>query len=235
MRTGLPPLIPYVEGPTLPARPRSVVGFDGGLYLDRVRAGGEVPGGARQATAGAPVAEPLRLAVEVDVYVVPREECAVPVLHESPDGGVRTIDDPSGAHRGYEDRAPRTIPPASSPSAHALSAPRSPGAITKTQTERWSKSGLVPWRAKRGRNTNLMPGTAHVLTSPALRPLFLYVEGPSLPARLAIPLIVLGISFYLDRVSAGGKAPGGACQPAAGAPVAEPLRLAVEVDVYVVP
>jgi hypothetical protein len=31
---------------------------------------------------------------------------------------------------------------------------------------------------------------------------FLYHEGPSLPARLAVSVIVLGVGLYLDRVSA---------------------------------
>jgi len=40
------------------------------------------------------------------------------------------------------------------------------------------------------------------------RPLSLYLEGPSLPARLAVSVIVLCVGLYLDRVIAGGKAPG---------------------------
>ena len=65
------PLFLYVEGPSLPARPRSVIGLDGGLYLDRVSAGGKAPGGACQTTAGPPIVEPHILPVEVHVYVVP--------------------------------------------------------------------------------------------------------------------------------------------------------------------
>ncbi len=65
------PLFLYVEGPSLPARPRSVIGLDGGLYLDRVSAGGKAPGGACQTTAGPPIIEPHILPVEVHVYVVP--------------------------------------------------------------------------------------------------------------------------------------------------------------------
>src|SRR5215217_8317146 len=64
------PLSPYVEGPSLPARPRAVIGLDGILYLYRVRAGGKAPGGACYPAAGPPIAEPHRLAVEVHVYVL---------------------------------------------------------------------------------------------------------------------------------------------------------------------
>jgi hypothetical protein len=59
-------------------------------------------------------------------------------------------------------------------------------------------------------------------------------ERPSLSGRPR-PVIGLDDGFYLDRVSAGGKAPGGTRQAAARLPIVEPHRLPVEVHVYVVP
>src|SRR5215212_8634315 len=76
--------------------------------------------------------------------------------------------------------------------------------------------------------TRLAPEPAYLTC-----PLFLYVEGPPLPAR-PVSVIVLDVGLYLDRVRAGGKPLGGACYPAAGPPIAEPHRLAVEGHVYVV-
>jgi hypothetical protein len=132
-RTGLTlrPSFLYHEGPSLPARLAvSVIVLGVGLYLDRVSAGGKAPGGARQAAAGPPVAEPLRLPVEVHVYIAPGEVAAIHGLHECLDGGAWTFDLSGRARRGYEDSAPRTTavgalcaarsPPPSSPSAHAL-------------------------------------------------------------------------------------------------------------------
>src|SRR4028119_2022917 len=128
------PLLLYVEGPFLvaPLAP-SVVGFDVGRYLDRVGSGGEPPGGAFQLAGGPPVGEPLILPVEVQVYVVPGYEVAVPVLDDSPDGGADAADVSGRSHRGYENSAPRTTtaarvppaarPPPSSPSTHELSTP----------------------------------------------------------------------------------------------------------------
>ena len=58
-------------------------------------------------------------------------------------------------------------------------------------------------------------------------------ERPSLSGR---PRSEIGLDdgFYLDRVSAGGKAPRGARQAAARLLIIEPHRLPVEVHVYVV-
>ena len=99
----------YIEGPSLPARlavSGVVLGVD--LYLDGVRARGKAPSGACQAAAGAPIAEPHRLPVEVDVYVVPGEVAAIHGLHECLDGGAWTFDLSGRARRGYKDSAPRT-------------------------------------------------------------------------------------------------------------------------------
>src|SRR4028119_1155578 len=128
------PLLLYVEGPFLPAPlAPSVVGFDVGLYLDRVGSGGEPPGGALQLAGAPPVGEPLLLPVEVQVYVVPRQEVTVPVLDDSPDGGTDAADVSGRTYRGYENSASRTTtaarvppaagPPSSPPSTHALSTP----------------------------------------------------------------------------------------------------------------
>src|SRR4028119_1618514 len=128
------PLLLYVEGPFLPAPlAPSVIGFDVGLYLDRVGSGGEPPGGAFQLAGGPPVGEPLILPVEVQVCVVPGQEVAVPVLDDGPDGGADAADVSGRSHRGYENSAPRTptaappppaaTPPPPSPSTHALSTP----------------------------------------------------------------------------------------------------------------
>ena len=128
----LRPLFLYVEGPSLPGRPAPVIGLDGDLYLDRVGAGGKPPGGASQAAAGRIIVEPHLLPVDVHVYVVPGQEAAVPVLHVGVDGGAVNIDVSGGAHRGYEDSAPRSTAartssaarsPPSPPSAHPLSTP----------------------------------------------------------------------------------------------------------------
>ena len=109
---------------------------------------------------------------------------------------------------------------------------------------RWSAPPLLP---KSDQQTTKRIGEAGVAwflegeekpgmrTGLTLCPSFLYLEGPSLPASLAVSVIVLGVGLYLDRVSARGKAPGRACQAAAGPPIAEPHRLPVEVHVYVVP
>ena len=99
----------YIEGPSLPARlavSGVVLGVD--LYLDCVRARGKAPSGACQAAAGAPIAEPHRLPVEVHVYVVPGEVAAIHGLHECLDGGAWTFDLSGRARRGYKDSAPRT-------------------------------------------------------------------------------------------------------------------------------
>ena len=128
------PLFLYVEGPSLPARLAvSVIVLSIGFYLDRVSAGGKAPGGACQAAAGPPIAEPHILPVEVHVYVLPGKEAAIHGLHECLDGGAGTLDLSGRARRGYEDSAPRTTavralcaarsPPPSSTSAHALSTP----------------------------------------------------------------------------------------------------------------
>src|SRR5215210_8114045 len=128
------PLLLYVEGPLLPAPlAPSVIGFDVGLYLDRVGSGGEPPGGTFQLAAGPPIGEPLLLPVEVQVYVVPGKEVAVPVRNDSPDGGANAADVSGRVHRGYENSAPRTTtaarvpsaarPPPSPTSTHALSTP----------------------------------------------------------------------------------------------------------------
>jgi len=133
-RTSLPslPLFLYVEGPSLPARPFSVIVLGIGFYLDRVSARGKAPGGARQAAAGPPIIKPHRLPVEVHVYVVPGQEAAIHGLHECLDVGSGTLDNPGGARPGYEDSTPRTTAvrapraarsPPSSSSAHALSTP----------------------------------------------------------------------------------------------------------------
>jgi hypothetical protein len=159
------------ERPSLSGRSRSVIGLDDSFYLDRVSAGGKAPGRARQATARLPKVEPHRLPVEVHVYVVSGKEDAVPILYDGPYGGVRAIDDSGGAHRGYDDRAPRTTAapwpsaarsPPSPPSAHALSTPpqrcqcssRSWSLVSSTappqerssnhKTKGRSRSGLVP-------------------------------------------------------------------------------------------
>ena len=124
----LRPLFLYVEGPSLPAH--CVIGA--GLYLDRVGAGGKPPGGASQVAAGPPIVEPLLFPVDVHVYVVPGQEATLPVLHVGVDGGAVNIDVSGGAHRGYEDSAPRSTAartssaarsPPSPPSAHTLSTP----------------------------------------------------------------------------------------------------------------
>src|SRR5918998_3445748 len=59
-------------------------------------------------------------------------------------------------------------------------------------------------------------------------------ERPSL-SGCPRPVIGLDDGFYLDRVSAGGKTPGGTRQAAARLPIVEPHWLPVEVHVYVVP
>src|SRR5918998_1618587 len=128
------PSLLYVEGPFLPAPlAPSVIGFDVGLDLDRVGSGGEPPGGAFQLAGGPPVGEPFLLPVEVQVYVVPGQEVAIPILNDSPDGGADAADVSGRTHRGYENSAPRTTtaacvpsaarPPPSPPSTHALSTP----------------------------------------------------------------------------------------------------------------
>jgi hypothetical protein len=128
------PLLLYVEGPFLPAPlAPSVIGFDVGLYLDRVGTGGEPPGGAFQLARGLPIGEPLLLPVEVHVYVVPGQEAAVPGRNDSPDGGAGAADVSGRTYRRYEDSAPRTTtaarvasaarPPPSPPSTHTLSTP----------------------------------------------------------------------------------------------------------------
>ena len=125
------PLLLYVEGPFLPARlAPPVVGFDVGIYFDRVGAGGEPPGGAFQVTGSPPVGEPLLLPVEVQVYVVPGQGGAVPVLDDGPDGGAGATNVSGRTNRGYENSAPRTTtaarvppaarPPPSPPSTHTL-------------------------------------------------------------------------------------------------------------------
>ena len=124
----LRPSFLYLEGPSLPARLAvSVVILGVGLYLDRVIARGKTPGGACQAAAGPPIAEPHRLPVEVQVYVVPGQVAAIHGLHECLDGGAWTFDFSGRARRGYEDSTPRTtaVPalcatrsPPSPPSAH---------------------------------------------------------------------------------------------------------------------
>src|SRR4028118_305048 len=128
------PLLLYVEGPFFPAPlAPSIIGFDVGLYLDRVGSGGEPPCGAFQLAGGPPVGEPLLLPVEVQVYVVPGQKGAVPVRNDSPDGGADAADVSGRTYRGYENSAPRTppaarVPPAarpppSPPSTHTLSTP----------------------------------------------------------------------------------------------------------------
>jgi len=128
------PLLLYVERPFLPAPlAPSIIGFDVGLYLDRVGSGGEPPGGAFQLAGGPPVGEPLLLPVEVQVYVVPGQEVAVPVLNDSPDGGADAADVSGRTYRGYENSAPSATtaarvppaarPPSSPPSTHTLSTP----------------------------------------------------------------------------------------------------------------
>src|ERR671916_1212662 len=128
------PSLLYVERPFLPAPlAPSIIGFDVGLDLDCVGSGGEPPGGAFQLTGGPPVGEPLLLPVEIQVYVVPGQEVAVPVRNDSPDGGANTADVSGRVHRGYENSAPRTTtaarvpsaarPPPSPTSTHALSTP----------------------------------------------------------------------------------------------------------------
>src|SRR4028118_1818022 len=128
------PLLLYVEGPFLPAPlAPSVIGFDVGLYLDRVGSGGEPPGGAFQLARGLPIGEPLLLPVEVQVYVVPGQDAAVPGRNDSPDGGADAADVSGRTYRGYENSAPRTAtaarvasaarPPPSPPSTHTLSTP----------------------------------------------------------------------------------------------------------------
>ncbi len=89
---------------------------------------------------------------------------------------------------------------------------------------RWSGHWTSPWLASETQEIRL--------TSLAL---FLYVEGPFLPVRLAPSVIVFGIGFYLDRVGAGGKLSGGTFQLAGGPPVSEPQILTVEVQIYIVP
>src|SRR5215210_3849320 len=101
------PLLLYVEGPFLPAHlAPSVLRFDVGLYLDRMGAGGEPPGGTFQVAGGPPVGEPLLLPVEVHVYVMPGQEVAVPVLNDSPDGGAGATYVSGRTYRGYENSAP---------------------------------------------------------------------------------------------------------------------------------
>jgi hypothetical protein len=147
----LRPSFLYIEGPSLPARLAvSGVVLCVGFYLDRVRARGKAPGGACQAAAGAPIAEPHRLPVEVHVYVVPGQVAAIHGLHECLDSGAWTFDLSGRARRGYEDSAPRTttVPapcatrsPPSPPSAHALSTPPQRCQCSrKTKSRAWNRS-----------------------------------------------------------------------------------------------
>jgi hypothetical protein len=159
----LRPSFLYIEGPSLPAClavSLIVLGVD--FYLDRVRARGKAPGGACQAAAGAPIAEPHRLPVEVHVYVVPGQVAAIHSLHECLDGGAWTFDLSGRARRGYEDSTPRTTavvalcatrsPPPPPPSAHALSTPPQRCQCSrKTKGRAWNLSPANTGDAPRAR------------------------------------------------------------------------------------
>jgi hypothetical protein len=163
-RTGLTlrPSLLYHEGPSLPARLAvSVIVLGVGLYLDRVSARGKAPGRACQAAAGPPIAEPLRLPVEVHVYIVPGQVAAIHGLNECLDGGAWTFDFSGRARRGNEDSAPRTtaVPalcatrsPPSTPSAHALSSPSQRCQCSrKTKSRAWDLSPANTRDAPRAR------------------------------------------------------------------------------------